>query len=55
MKPMHMVSTALFIIALIVSLIGPYTEGTLRAVMAVWTVTLLVAGWIIHIIGIVKK
>lgn len=55
MKPMHMVSTALFIIALIVSLIGPFTEGALRAFMWVWTVMLLVAGWIIHIIGIVKR
>ena len=55
MKPIHMISTALFIIALIVSIIGPYTEGLIRAFMWVWTVLLLISGWTIHIIGIVKK
>lgn len=54
-RPMHVVSTALFVIALIVSLIGHYTEGTLRAFMWIWTVLLLVAGWIFHIIGIFKR
>ena len=54
-RPMHVVSTALFVIALIVSLIGPYTEGTLHAFMWIWTVLLLVAGWIFHIIGIFKR
>lgn len=54
-RPMHVVSTALFVITLIVSLIGPYTEGTLHAFMWIWTVLLLVAGWIFHIIGIFKR
>lgn len=55
MKPMHMVSTALFLIAFIVSIIGPFTEGTFRAFMWIWTVLLLIAGWICHFIGIYKQ
>ena len=55
MRPLHMVSTSLFIIALIVSLIGPYARADMQAFMWIWTVLLIVAGWIIHMIGIFKR
>ena len=55
MKPLHMVSTALFVIAFIVSIIGPYIKVDVQPFMWIWTALLIIVGWIVHIIGIIKK
>ena len=54
MKPLHMVSTALFVIAFIVSIIGPYMKVDAQPFMWIWTALLITTGWIVHIIGIFK-
>ena len=53
-KPMHVVSTTLFLTSLAVSFVGTFTSGAVRSFANVWGWLLVIVGWIFHIIGLVK-
>lgn len=60
MRPLHAVSTSLFLLSFVLSIVGSYIDGqnvnsSTGAFIWLWGVLLLVAGWVIHVIGVMKK